>query len=126
MVKAIEPNAPIGASRMIQRISVKSTVENFSIPRAMLRPASPLACRPKPNSTETRSTGKMSLPVKALTSVAGIIARTNSTKPSCSVAAGGRPLVESDATSMCSPLPGLTMLTTTRPITMAMVVKTSK
>ncbi len=33
----------------------------------------------------------MSLPVKALTSVAGIIARTNSTEALVLIAAGGRP-----------------------------------
>src|SRR6266542_395115 len=105
MVKAMEPKAPIGASRMIQRMIVNITVESFSTPRVMLAPASPLACRPKPNRTEMSSTGRILFPVRALSRVAGIMASTNPAKPSwLAVAAGGRPWVEREETSTCSPL----------------------
>ncbi len=131
MVKAIEPNAPTGASRMIQRMSVNRTVEDFSMPRAMLGPASPPACRPRPMRADASSTARIWLPVRALTRVAGTMAGRKSAKPSswAVAASGGRPLSDRAEASTCRPLPGwttLTTLTTTRPTTMATVVSTSK
>ncbi len=127
MVKAMEPRAPAGASRMIQLMIAKITLERFSMPREMGAPASPLACRPKPKRMEMSSTGRISLPVRALTKVLGMMASRNCTKPAWLwVAAWGSLCVENVAGSTCRPLPGWTTLTTIRPTSRARVVRTSK
>ena len=112
---------------MIQRMSVNRTLESFSMPWVSPAPASPAAFRPKPNRTEISSTGRISWPVSALSRVSGIMASRNAETLSwLAVASGGSPLVDRVEGSTCSPLPGWTTFTTTSPITMATVVRTSK
>ncbi|CNU72017.1 Uncharacterised protein [Salmonella enterica subsp. enterica serovar Bovismorbificans] len=59
MVKAIAPNAPIGARRMIILMMPKMTCEKLSITLKMSWPLLPKRCSAKPNNTANSKTCRM-------------------------------------------------------------------
>ena len=78
MVKAIAPNAPIGATFMMKPTIANSTCELFSMKSNTSVPRPPKRCSAKPNSIENISTCSISPLAKASTTVLGITASRNS------------------------------------------------
>ncbi len=70
-VKAMEPNAPSGATHMTKPTMRKNTSRTLSITAVTAAPRSPQAASPAANSTETSSTGSTSVCAKASTKVVG-------------------------------------------------------
>ncbi|MNH15720.1 hypothetical protein D3C76_1424320 [compost metagenome] len=90
---------------------------------------SPICTRATPIKTESRITCSITPLEKAPTKVCGMILRKNSIVPPCSLAAWLYLLMALPSRAlalMFMPSPGLTMLTTMRPTTKAMVDSISK
>ena len=120
------PNAASGASRITLRMT-----QNRACWAVAMRPStgcarSPSEASPQAHRTEKTRICRISPSAKAPTAEVGTRLTRNASKPS---AGAGRVLagsVGSDAGSMCTPDPGCSRLTTTSPITSAIVVTTSK
>ena len=128
MVKAIAPNAPIGARRIIKLMMPKMTCEKLSITLKISWPLLPRRCSAKPNSTANSSTCKMLPLANAPITLPGITSMRKATIP-CSLACSAytaTALASSVEGSTFIPAPGCTTLTIIRPIISASVLTTSK
>ncbi len=80
-VKAIAPNAPSGASRMIIASTRKTTSAKPSISARTGRPACGCAFSEKPNNSDSSNTGNTSPFANAPSIVSGITPSANATSP---------------------------------------------
>ena len=77
-MKAIAPNAPIGATFITMPTMPNSTCDSRSMRSKTGRPFAPKPCSAKPNSTEKNSTWSISPFANASTALFGMIASRNS------------------------------------------------
>ena len=84
MVKAMAPNAPIGAARIRMCTRRNTGAVSASSRFSTGRPFSPTSASDRPNSTATNSTCRMLSPTSGLTSVFGMMSiRKPTSESSC-------------------------------------------
>ena len=128
MVKAIAPNAPIGAAFIRIATTLKTASDTSSSAWSSRSPRSPISARPMPNRIATNSVWRMLPAVSADRNVSGMMPRRKPVNVlSCALAAYSATLPpSSEAGSMFSPAPGRTTFATTSPTTRASVEKNRK
>ena len=127
-VNAIAPKAPTGASRMIRPITSNSVSDVMAMTSVTRDTRGPSRSNANPNNTENSSTGRTSPRAKAPTTVSGITPSRKSTVLRCcdAVVYWETKLTSAVSGSNPMPAPGRSSVTTTSPITSAMVETTSK
>lgn len=129
MVNAIAPKAPIGATRLIIATMRKNTSLAWLMTLTSGRAFSPTITRPRPNSTEINSTGRISPLAKASKKVPGMTFSRNPVTPSLCCAWPTKPAMAELSrvfTSILKPTPGCSRCAARMPISSAMVETISK
>ena len=127
-MNAIAPNAPIGASRMINATTSKSASDVIAMTSTSRATRAPSRSSARPKTTENSRTCRISPRANAPTTVSGMMLRMKSVVLRCCDA---DVYCETDATSAVAgsnptPAPGCSTLTTTSPMVSAAVETTSK
>ena len=125
-VKAIAPNAPIGATFMIRATIRKKTCDVRSSTSISGFAVAPMEVSATPNSTAKKTICRISPLAKASTTLVGTMCVRKSTNPMFSLALAYCVMSPFASADTSTPSPGRVTFTITRPMPSAKVVTISK